>query len=45
MPQVLQGVKDMIIVPLLSVVMIGASMLIINVPFAFLNIGIETGIE
>lgn len=45
MPRVLQGVKDMIIVPLLSVIMIGASMLIVNVPFSFLNIGIEMGIE
>lgn len=44
-PRVLQGVRDMIIVPLLSVIMIGASMLIINVPFEFLNIGIEAGIE
>lgn len=44
MPQPLQGVKDMIIVPLLSVIMVGASMLIVNVPFAYLNIGINMGI-
>lgn len=44
MPKPLQGVKDMIIVPLLSVVMVGASMLVVNVPFAYLNIGIHMGI-
>ena len=43
-PQPLQGVKDMIIVPLLSVIMVGASMLVVNVPFAYLNIGINMGI-
>ncbi|MCQ2956700.1 MAG: fructose-specific PTS transporter subunit EIIC [Mycoplasmoidaceae bacterium] len=44
MPQMFQGVKDMIIVPLLSVIMIGASMFIANVPFSFINIGIGLGI-
>ncbi len=44
MPQPLQGVKDMIIVPLLSVLMVGASMLLVNIPFAYLNIGINMGI-
>lgn len=34
----------MIIVPLLSVIMVGASMLVVNVPFAYLNIGINMGI-
>lgn len=40
-----QGVKDIILMPLLAVIMIGASMLIVNIPFAFMNIGIGMGIE
>ncbi len=35
----------MIIVPLLSVLMIGISMFIVNIPFAYLNIGINMGIN
>lgn len=45
MPHMLQGVKDMIIVPLLSVIMVGATMFIGNIPFSMLNIGIAEGIN
>lgn len=45
MPRSLQGVKDMIIVPLLSVLMIGVSMFIVNIPFAYLNWGIALGVS
>lgn len=45
MPRSLEGVRDMIIIPLLSVVMIGATMFVANVPFSFINIGIGQGIE
>ncbi len=37
LPNVLQGVKDMIFVPLLSVIMIGISMFLINVPLSYMN--------
>ncbi|MCQ2748019.1 MAG: fructose PTS transporter subunit IIA [Mycoplasmoidaceae bacterium] len=44
MPHSLQGARDMIFIPLISVLMIGFTMFIINIPFSYLNIGISTGI-
>lgn len=44
-PHSLEGAKDMIFVPLLSTIMIGASMFIVNIPFAYLNWGIAKGIN
>ncbi|MCQ3908848.1 MAG: fructose-specific PTS transporter subunit EIIC [Mycoplasmoidaceae bacterium] len=45
LPRTLQGVKDMIIVPLLSVIFIGMSMFLINVPLSYMNYGISLGIQ
>lgn len=43
-PHSLAGVNDMLFIPLLSTLMVGAAMLIVNVPLAYINIGIATGL-
>jgi len=44
LPRTLEGVKDMLFVPLLSTAFVAFSMMIINIPLAFVNIGINKGI-
>lgn len=44
-PKNLAGVIDMLVLPLLSTAVVGLSMLLINVPFAYVNIGICNGIN
>ena len=44
MPRSLAGVKDMLLMPLFTSIIIGALMLIANIPLAFVNIGIAKGL-
>lgn len=44
-PKSLRGVRDIIFVPLFSVLLIGVVMFAINIPLGFLNLGIKLGIS
>lgn len=44
-PKSLRGVRDIIFVPLFSVLLIGLVMFTINIPLGFLNLGIKLGIS
>ena len=44
LPKSLEGVRDMMFIPLLSTFLVGMCMLILNVPLAYLNIGISEGL-
>lgn len=44
-PATFRGVKDIVFVPLLSVLFIGLIMFALNIPLGFLNLGLKTGIK
>ncbi len=45
MPKSLDGIKPMLIYPLLGVLLIGVSMYILNTPFTYINIGVSNGLN
>lgn len=45
MPKSLDGIKPMLIYPLLGVLLIGASMYLLNTPFTYINIGVSAGLN
>jgi len=44
LPRTLEGIKDMLIIPLTSTALVAVAMLLVNVPLSFVNIGINKGI-
>lgn len=41
LPRELEGVRDMLIIPLITTAFVGFCMLLLNVPFGFINIGLS----
>lgn len=44
-PNAFKGVKDIVFVPLVSVLLIAAAMFVLSIPLGFLNLGLKTGIK
>ena len=44
-PKTFEGVRDMLIIPLISTFVIGMIMFLVNVPISYINIGVCMGIE